>query len=215
MSRSLRANKSKSCKVDAARSGVGAVRGGWGRTGSRIQSSQRCMCQETKNNEAVAAQAQAAAAWTTPDWAGLALAAPAPMGPAAHSVLLFVGVNSNERPDLNLKEEHKRVQAALDAAYGRASAHKPVLKHVAYSTWAEVLDEIQHERPTVLHLGFPSEHQTGIQLFRDTVQPERMLSAITAWNKLAARNGGTDLRYCAECLRVRRARAEARRVYRI
>jgi hypothetical protein len=86
---------------------------------------------------------------------------------------------------------------------------------VAYSTWAEVLDEIQHERPTVLHLGFPSEHHTGIHLFRDTVQPERMLSAITAWNKLAARNGGTDLRHCAECLRVRRARAEARRVYRL
>jgi hypothetical protein len=32
--------------------------------------------------------------------------------------MLFVGVNSNEGPDLNLKEKHKLVQAALDAASG-------------------------------------------------------------------------------------------------
>jgi len=135
------------------------------------------------------AQAQAAAAWTAPDWAGLALAAPAP-APRPFTIL-FVGVNSNKRPDLNLKEEHKRVKAALDAEYGRASAHKPVLKHVAYSTWDrdEVLDEIRRWKPTVLHLSCHAEGHAGIRLFRGEIQPERILPAIRAWNEEAGRNG--------------------------
>ena len=132
------------------------------------------------NQAEEAAQAQAAAAWTAPDWASLALPAPAP-APRPFTIL-FVGVNSNERPDLDLMAEHKRVQAALDMAYGSASAHKPVLIHVAYSTWDEVLGEIRRWKPTVLHLGCHAERHAGIRLFRGTIQPERMLPAIRAWN---------------------------------
>jgi hypothetical protein len=147
------------------------------------------------HSQAEAAQAHKAATWTTPDWVGLALAAPAP-APRPFTIL-FVGVNSNERhgPQLNLMEEHKKVQAALDAAYGRASAHKlVVLKHMAYSTWDEVLSAIRRERPTVLHLGCHSERHAGIQLFRDMVQPETMLPAIKAWNEHAGRIGCAQLR---------------------
>jgi hypothetical protein len=151
------------------------------------------------HSQAEAAQAHKAAAawmqWTTPDWAGLELAAPAP-APRPYTIL-FVGVNSNEKPDpqLNHMEEHRKIQAALDAAYGRTSAHKPVvLKHVAYSTWDEVLSAIRRECPTVLHLGCHSERHGGIQLFRDTVQPERMLPAIKAWNEHAGRKGFAQLR---------------------
>jgi hypothetical protein len=146
------------------------------------------------HSQAKAAQAhKAAAAWTTPDWSGLALAAPAP-APRPFTIL-FVGVNSNEKPDLNLKEEHNKVQTALDAAYGRASAHKPVvLKHVAYSTWDEVLSEIRREHPTVLHLGCHSDRHAGILLFRGTVRPKTMLPAIKAWNEHAGRKGFAQLR---------------------
>jgi hypothetical protein len=90
--------------------------------------------------------------------------------------------------------EHKRVQAALDMAYGSASAHKPVLIHVAYSTWDEVLGEIRRWKPTVLHLGCHAERHAGIRLFRGTIQPERMLPAIRAWNEEAGRNGWAQLR---------------------
>ena len=76
------------------------------------------------------------------------------------------------------------MQAGLDAAYGSASARKPVLKHVAYSTWDEVMDEIQRCCPTVLHL----------QLFKDMVQPEMMLPSIKAWNEHAGRIGCAQLR---------------------
>ncbi len=68
-----------------------------------------------------------------------------------------------------------------------------MLKHVAYSTGEEVLGEIRRESPTVLHLGCHS-WKTGIRLFGDTVQPERMLPAIKAWNENAGRTGCSQLR---------------------
>ena len=126
-------------------------------------------------------------------WASSKLAAPAP-APQPFT-LLFVGVNSDVEPDLRLGEEHERVQAALDAAFGRASVPEHVvLKHVAYSTWNEVMDEIRRARPTWLHFGCHADQEAGIQLFRNTVQPEQMLPAIKAWNEHAGQNGWAQLR---------------------
>lgn len=65
---------------------------------------------------------------------------------------------------------------------GKASEDKPMLKHVAFSTWDEVLDEIRRDRPTVLQIGSVCEKHAGMQLIRPRVQPEGILPAFKAWS---------------------------------
>ena len=78
--------------------------------------------------------------------------------------------------------------------HGRPLPIKPFLKHVAYSTWQEVLDEIMRVRPTWLQFGCHSGKETGIHLYGNKVQPERILPAIQEWNAFARSKGWAYIR---------------------
>ena len=139
-----------------------------------------------------ASQVQAVAEWTEPSWADLQLDEPDP-APWPFRIL-FVGVNSDESADLCLKREFEKIDAALEAAFGRNSTEKPSLKQIPYTTWNEVLQEITRYHPTVLHLGCHSNKASGIKLFENTVQPESMIDAIREWNSEAREQSRHQIR---------------------
>ncbi|MGB1601054.1 MAG: NB-ARC domain-containing protein, partial [Promethearchaeia archaeon] len=111
--------------------------------------------------------------------------------------ILFIGVNINEEATLNLKEEHKIIVSALDKNFAGSAQDRPFVKHIPYSTWSEVMEEIKREHPAGLHFGLHSDKEKGIELYRKTVQPEQMAAGIKAWNEDARDKGRTEVRYIA------------------
>ena len=65
-------------------------------------------------------------------------------------------------PDLNLKEEFKKVEQA----HQRSSCYpnvkgKVVIKQLSLCRWAEVMEKIREEKPTVLHVSSHSTRRGG------------------------------------------------------
>ena len=132
--------------------------------------------------------------WVEPEWAELGLETPAK--PPSPFKILFIGVNANESATLHLKQEYEAITRALDAnARKFVLAHgMPVVKHIPYSTWREVMEEVKREHPSALQFGSHSSKARGIELFRKTVIPEQMKVAIRAWNEYARENGYNEVR---------------------
>ena len=143
--------------------------------------------------------ALAGSEWTEPDWAEKRLEKPA-KAPRPFKIL-FVGVNANESATLNLKKEYEAIKGALDANLRNfLSEHDtPVVKHIAYSTWREVMDEVKREHPSALVFGSHSSEARGIELFQRTVIPEQMVAAIGAWNEDAREKGLNEVRVLLAC----------------
>jgi len=112
------------------------------------------------------------AIWIEPDWTALQLATPS-RSPLSFTIL-FVGVNGNEKADLNLKEEYKKIQSALEKYSKRSVKHEIRLSRVAYSSWKDVILEIQRVEPTIVQFGYHSQ-ESGLELFGQTVRPQEMI----------------------------------------
>ena len=134
----------------------------------------------------------ASSEWVEPKWAELGLDKPA-KAPSPFKIL-FVGVNANEAATLKLKEEYKTIVDALDKNYSKLAHDRPVVKQIPYSTWCEVMEEVQREHPSALIFGLHSDEEKGIELHTKTVRPEEMVVAIGAWNDDARAKGRNEVR---------------------
>ena len=59
------------------------------------------------------------------------------------------------------------------------------IKRLSFCTWSEVMLEIRKERPSGLHFGCHAQKNTGLELFRQTVNPRAMVPQIKSWNRHA------------------------------
>jgi len=139
---------------------------------------------------AASSSAKDVAKWEEPDWSKFET--PAAMGSLK---ILFVGVNCNEKVDLNLKQEHQVIQGALDCdrTVFKGSSDKPTMIQTPYSNWDEVLTAIEREHPTWVQFGCHS-HKGGIELFGERMKPEQMKIGIETWNANQQRLGKPHIR---------------------
>jgi len=133
--------------------------------------------------------------WTQPNWSERNLSPPS-SAPWPYTIL-FVGVNSDEKFDLSLKTELQRMESASDTHFNsRAKNDKPILAPIPYSTWDEVMHQVGRQYPTILHFGCHAEG-SGLELFKQTVQPQQMILAINAHNEFAREKGEGEIRLIA------------------
>jgi len=124
--------------------------------------------------------------WTEPNRSELNLNAPH-QAPLPFKIL-FVGVNSSEQVDLNLKKEFAKIGSAFREEFDKCKRQEnSSLKQISYSTWKEVMDEVGQEYPSILHFGCHAQ-ASGLELFCKTVQPEKMIPVIKAHNEFAREN---------------------------
>jgi len=128
--------------------------------------------------------------WNEPDWS--ALKQDSFDKRTRPFKILFVGVNSNEGLDLNLKEEYQNIKTAFDVASNSFEGPKPRLVHTPYSKWSDLMYQIRQECPTILHFGCHSE-ASGVELHGETVQPRQMIQAIQDHNNCARENGEAEI----------------------
>jgi len=108
--------------------------------------------------------------------------------------ILFVGVNSSDKADLSLKEEFQKMESALEKAFNSRTHHtKPSLKPIPYSTWKEVMHAVRRDNPTNLHFGCHAQ-ASGLELFEQTVQSQKMIQSIEAHNEFAREKRRGEIR---------------------
>ena len=124
--------------------------------------------------------------YTEPDWSALERPHEAPWP----FTILFVGVDNGDKtePDLNLKEEFKKIeQAYRESMAYHVDTRRVVIKQLLFSQWSEVMVEICKEMPTALHIGCHAHEGGGLELFQQTVKPSQILPEIISWNRDARR----------------------------
>ncbi len=96
-----------------------------------------------------------------------------------------MGVDNGEKtdPDLNLKSEFEKIQQAYRESKVYHGSSRVLIKQLLFSKWSEVLIEIRKEAPTMLQFGCHTKKGKGFELFRQIVDPHKMLDAIRSWNK--------------------------------
>jgi len=135
-----------------------------------------------KTCNAEAAAAPLSSPWIEPDWSQF--------DPPAHIsvsklTILFVGVDNGscKDPDLNLNAEYDNIERAYEKNFKSHSSTLTVdVRRLYYSSWHEVMVGIRKEQPTILHFGCHSQKETGFELFRETVTPSKILTAISSYN---------------------------------
>jgi len=139
----------------------------------------------------VAQASETSAECTEPKWSELKLDLPS-KSPWPFKIL-FIGVNSSEKPDLNLKEEFEKMESALDKQFNSiVDDNKPLLIPIPYSTWTEVMSQVGRKYPTILHFGCHAR-TSGIELYGKTVEPHQMIPAIQHHNDFARKNGQAEI----------------------
>jgi hypothetical protein len=147
------------------------------------------------------AAAPAGSDWVEPDWAELTLEKPEEA--ARPFKILFIGVNANESATIDLLKEFEAIENALKMSEcsSMMATDRPVVKQIPYSTWSEVMEEVRSEHPSALHFGLHSNQARGIELFRKTVQPEKIVAAIRTWNNHARKKSRNEVPpACMLCL---------------
>ena len=107
--------------------------------------------------------------------------------------ILFVGVNSSEKAYLNLKEEFQKMESAWEKAFNSRTYHRKPLNLIPYSTWKEVMHAVRRDNPTILHFGCHAQ-ASGLELFEQTVQPQKMIQSIEAHNEFAREKRRGEIR---------------------
>jgi len=129
--------------------------------------------------------------WKQPDWPALNLGS-ANKTPWPFTIL-FVGVNSNEKIDINLKEEFDQMETAFDVAFSSLEIPlKPDLKPILCLKWSDVIHQLRRMYPTILHFGCHSKGN-GLELHGKTVQPGDMIKTIQSHNHDAHRRGKAEI----------------------